>query len=233
MNYKLVTSGGEHIDRVAEKAKGIATQPHFSHNAVEFDFNDIKCVVDKHTNLEWLSRDYMNAHRMRWRQVGPSCLAEYPADVLAELERRNKKAEAEEAERQREYTEKADRERKVFDDKVSGVAVEIMNAEEYNDWRSKNTDEYGAAIFEYAEGWAKLMQVEIAQGKAVRQCAETTSHELGFLGITGFMYGAAVSILSKCWKHGEELRKWHNKEYGHEGDGVVNPAVLTIQPSLR
>jgi len=48
------------------------------------------------------------------------------------------------------------------------------------------------------------------------------------MGITGFMYGCAVNLLSQCWKHGEELRKWHNKEYGHEGDGVVNPAVFTI-----
>ena len=28
---------------------------------------------------------------------------------------------------------------------------------------------------------------------------------------------------------GEELRRWHNKECGHEDvDGVVNPAVQTI-----
>jgi hypothetical protein len=62
----------------------------------------------------------------------------------------------------------------------------------------------------------------------LREIAEPTSFELGFLGITGFMYGAAVQILSKCWKHGEDLRKWHNNEYGHEGEGVVNPAILTL-----
>lgn len=43
------------------------------------------------------------------------------------------------------------------------------------------------------------------------------------------MYGMAVSILSQCWKYGEFLRKWHNKEYGYEGDGVVNPAVMTVK----
>lgn len=47
-------------------------------------------------------------------------------------------------------------------------------------------------------------------------------------GITGFMYGVAVSILSQCWEYGEFLRKWHNKEYGYDGDGVVNPAVITV-----
>lgn len=47
-------------------------------------------------------------------------------------------------------------------------------------------------------------------------------------GISGFMYGCAVNILAQCWKYGEELRIWHNKDYGYEGDGVVNPAVLTV-----
>lgn len=40
--------------------------------------------------------------------------------------------------------------------------------------------------------------------------------------------GCAVSILSQCWEYGEYLRKWHNKEYGYDGDGVVNPAVMTV-----
>lgn len=53
-------------------------------------------------------------------------------------------------------------------------------------------------------------------------------HEADTEGITGYMYGCAVSILSQCWKYGEYLRKWHNKEYNYDGDGVVNPAILTI-----
>ena len=59
--------------------------------------------------------------------------------------------------------------------------------------------------------------------------AENCSKQVDFMGITGAMYGMAVSILAKCWKHGEALRKWHNKEWGHEDtEGVVNPAVFTI-----
>ncbi|WP_239255521.1 hypothetical protein [Listeria ilorinensis] len=42
------------------------------------------------------------------------------------------------------------------------------------------------------------------------------------------MYGAAVAALAHCWKYGEELKKWHNGQYGHEGDGVVNPAIITV-----
>ncbi len=113
--------------------------------------------------------------------------------------------------------------------------MEISNIDAWESGKEKNTDSYGAAIYEYAECWARLMQAEIKKRGFERVdyvvmfgIAEETSLELGFLGITGYMYGAAVSILSQCWVHGEELRKWHNKEYGQDGDGVVNPAVITL-----
>jgi hypothetical protein len=55
-------------------------------------------------------------------------------------------------------------------------------------------------------------------------------------GITGFMYGCAVSILSKVWIHGEQLRRWHNLktqlrdegEKANQTGGVLNPALLCI-----
>ena len=65
--------------------------------------------------------------------------------------------------------------------------------------------------------------------QAIMENAESLSHEADTEGITGFMYGCAVSILSSSWEYGEELRKWHNKEYDYEGDGVVNPAIITLQ----
>jgi len=72
------------------------------------------------------------------------------------------------------------------------------------------------------------MEKEMADGKDVIDIADRTSHEADTEGITEFMYGAAVSILSSCWAHGEKLRVWHNKKYNHEGAGVVNPAILTV-----
>ena len=47
-------------------------------------------------------------------------------------------------------------------------------------------------------------------------------------GVTGFMYGAAASIISHVWKHGEEFRKCYNAKWNYSGEGTVNPAVLTI-----
>lgn len=99
-----------------------------------------------------------------------------------------------------------------------------------------NQDPYGRAIFVYAERWADLMEAEIAKGVPISECAERASHEADTEGLTGFMYGAAVSILSQAWKYGEELRRWHNvhEQIGNEGEkanesgGVLNPALLNI-----
>lgn len=103
--------------------------------------------------------------------------------------------------------------------------------QEYTDWKNKNT-----AIFNYAETWANLMELHISEGSKLEDIADTQSHEADTEGITGFMYGAAVSILSQCWTHGEQLRVWHNlkTQIGTEGEkanqngGVLNPAMLNI-----
>lgn len=108
------------------------------------------------------------------------------------------------------------------------------------DWRkcvtNNSNDGYSFACVRYANRWAAMMESKIADGATVRDIAKDTSHEADTDGITGFMYGAAVSILSRAWKHGEELRRWHNldTQIGIEGEkandsgAVLNPAVLVL-----
>lgn len=104
-----------------------------------------------------------------------------------------------------------------------------------------NKDPYGFAVIRYASEWATRME-KLAEGKDLSdlpaqikfmvEYAEKTSHEADDEGITGFMYGAAVSTLA----YGEALRRWHNKDtqIGNEGyranesGGVLNPAVLSV-----
>lgn len=105
---------------------------------------------------------------------------------------------------------------------------------EYKDWYDKNLDPYGHACFTFAERWAELMEKSIESSKddsmtVIIGCADRLSHEADTEGITGFMYGMAVGILSECWEYGEDLRKWHNREYNYEGKGVVNPAIMTVR----
>lgn len=114
-----------------------------------------------------------------------------------------------------------------------------MNIVKRTDWengKKNNTDPYGSAIYKYAEEWADIMEAEITNGARVEDIARDSSHEADTAGLTGFMYGAAVSILSNVWKYGEALRNWHNldTQIGNEGEkankegGVLNPALMTI-----
>ena len=73
------------------------------------------------------------------------------------------------------------------------------------------------------------MQVEMGSGKLLPDIAQQTSNDADTEGITGFMYGASIQVLFTTWKHGEELRLWHNAQYKHSSDGVVNPAILTLK----
>lgn len=107
--------------------------------------------------------------------------------------------------------------------------MNIKDEKVYQDWKDKNKDEYGACIFRYTEKWADLMEAEIDKGNALEKVAQDTSHTADTEGITGNMYGMAVHVLSICWIHGEQLRVWHNKKYGQEGEGTVNPAVIHIK----
>ena len=106
--------------------------------------------------------------------------------------------------------------------------MRVKNQERYENWKKSNVDPYGKGIFAFAEAWANLMERDIENGAKLVDIAAKLSNDADAEGITGFMYGAAVSILSECWIYGEDLRRWHNKDYGYVGNGVVNPAVITI-----
>lgn len=101
---------------------------------------------------------------------------------------------------------------------------------------ANNQDPYGSAGYRFAARWASFMERDLAAGKKLADIAKPTSHEADDDGITGFMYGCAVSVLSHCWTHGEELRRWHNLdtqiknegERANESGGVLNPAMLNI-----
>lgn len=95
---------------------------------------------------------------------------------------------------------------------------------------TNSCDGYSYGVVKYMRWWADMMEAEMAKGKKLTDIAEKTSRDADKEGITGFMYGCAVAALADFWEYGEELRQWHNGKYGHNGDGVVNPAILTIEP---
>lgn len=116
--------------------------------------------------------------------------------------------------------------------------MRVKNQEQWAKAVAANADSYGTGIFSYAKQWAQLMEAEMANGKTIPEVAKETSHEADTEGITGFMYGAAVSVLATFWEHGEELRIWHNlaTQIGNEGERAnkvpgrtLNAAMLNVK----
>lgn len=111
-----------------------------------------------------------------------------------------------------------------------------MKIKDQSGWektKQANRGPYGARCVSYAEDWANLMEIEMEKGKKLSEIAEQTSRIADTDGITGFMYGAAVSMLSWAWEHGEELRRWHNlkTQIGNEGE-IANENGSTLNPAL-
>ena len=117
-----------------------------------------------------------------------------------------------------------------------------MKLRDADGWKKANdanppSEPYGHRVITYAEDWANAMECEMALGRRLEDVAKATSREADTDGITGFMYGAAVSTLAEVWEHGDALRRWHNfdTQIGTEGEranesgGTLNPALLCVE----
>lgn len=115
--------------------------------------------------------------------------------------------------------------------------MEFKDKKLWEEGLQNNQDIYGKACYNYAMDWANTMEELMKQGKELEDIAKETSFQVSEKhGITGFMYGMAVSILSSTWKYGEQLRQWHNLDIqiGNEGEKankkgtVLNPAIIKL-----
>lgn len=117
------------------------------------------------------------------------------------------------------------------------MKLKIGTETEYETYKANNSsDPDSACVTSYVENWANLMEARMEKGEKIADMAKDTSHEANTDGITGFMYGCAVSALSYFWEHGEALRLWHNMkaqikdegEKANEAGGVLSPAMLRV-----
>jgi hypothetical protein len=226
-NSLLVDCIDEMID-IAAKESVTATQK----------LNSVVVMVNGDSDRDLVFRDQQRCQSGYIEgPVGPYPKPELSEDDLANdayAEERNAMRRANEAYQQAEKQKAA--KRTLYERLQSAPELTLKDKAGWLEGLKNNTDAYGAAVYVYAGRWAQLMQAEIAQGKALADIASQTSHDADIEGITGFMYGCAVAILAQCWIHGEELRRWHNKDtqIGTEGDaanesgGVLNPAILNI-----
>jgi hypothetical protein len=151
---------------------------------------------------------------MEWAKIGPICDDEYDDKTKIEYEKKLKISEEKSIKRRIEEHKKDIEVKRKYKEKIKGIDIELLNQKDWDDWKLKNKDSYGNCVFEYAEGWAKLMQSE-AKSKSkeidielLKEIASKTSFEMDFLGISGSMFYAAQSILVQCWKYGSLLKEW-------------------------
>lgn len=192
--------------------------------AIEFEFNGAYVSVNAKNaepgKIVQLWHEKMEENRVKYEKEREEYMKtpEFRAKRAKELKVKCRRQKVEELVKQCMQTEelqfKDDEARKNWDEFV----------------KNNSKDSYSSCVVRYAEYWAKFMQYLMTkhEGVTVVKIANETSHAADIDGVTGFMYGCAVNVLSHVWKYGEELRKWHNKEYDYEGDGVVNSAVLTV-----
>ena len=207
-----VMAGADITNTIAEAidvARGLDT-------TLQFKFNDVAVSVRSDSNPALIHRDWSRAlNGYIDKNVGPN-----PNPVLTDEEKASDAHVEKENERRRQ-----------------NPGIELADEDGWQKFKNNNIGGYGGAVVTYSERWARLMQVEMANGKNLEDVADATSQEADLEGITGFMYGCAVSTLSQCWKHGEQLRQWHNlkTQLGNEGEkanesgGVLNQALLSIR----
>jgi hypothetical protein len=207
---------------------------------VGFDFNGVDVVVDSLSDPKLIYRDWMrglNGYLGKNPTVGPYPKPELSAEEIASDAAIEAEHQKRRAEQQAKYDKQAKEKTLALQVALENAGpLELSDAESWQKAVDVNVDGYGGRVVRYAEEWGRLMQVRIEGGETVAECAEELSRLADDDGITGFMYGCAVQMLAKCWKHGEALRRWHNKEaqIGTEGDkanetgGVLNPALLSL-----
>ena len=206
-----------------ELLKGFDVPYNTPFTSIKFVFNGALVTVTKENAdankifKEWNAAMEANAEKYRLEREAYMKTPEYRAERAKQLKIANRR-------------------KRVEEDVLSvdkSTELEFKDDEAAKNWAQfveiNSKDGYSAGVVTYARRWAKYMQYLMKKhNKDLVLIADEASKVADIEGITGFMYGCAVNTLSQLWKYGEELRKWHNKDYGYEGDGVVNPAILTV-----
>lgn len=226
-NSLIIESIREMIE-LAKKGKFTAKQK----------LNGVTIMVNGDSNADLIFRDQQRAQSGYIKgAVGPYPKAELTAKDKESDARVEAKNEQRRQERDREAQIQYDAHRERVEAKlINAPGIELADEAGWQKSKKVNSDGYGGAIMTYAERWARLMQVEMSNGKKLADVADATSQEADLEGMSGFSYGCAVSQLASCWKHGDELRRWHNldAQLGDEGEkanesgGVLNPALIGI-----
>ena len=104
------------------------------------------------------------------------------------------------AEQQRQATLAAEQRRADLADALAKAPAEPdLDREKWDPWLAKQSDGYSRAVFTYAHLWARIMEGAAVNNTLDIKEAERLSRLADVEGITGAMYGMAVSVLRQTW----------------------------------
>ena len=114
--------------------------------------------------------------------------------------------------------------------------MKLKNEKLWNDYVEKNQDSYGGCCVNVAIQVMELLDKDPTPLHSGYSPDIHTPHglickadkDIDAGGITGFMAGSVAYMISGCHERGEEFRKAWNGDYGYEGEGVINPALVTV-----
>lgn len=221
----VVTAFGNIDSAVAEGIEIART----TGNSVAFDFNDVIITVDADSIHELILRDYWRAQEdCIEKMIGPRSTiqlseAELASDARIRSENQARWEAASAASRARARAQRA----RVKDRMTDAPTIELSNEELWLAIKTEERDDN--RISTYAERWARMMQLELSEGKTLEQIWHWTSREADLEGMSGATSSIAVDILARCWIHGAQLRRLHNTMWGSDStEETVNAAVIVI-----
>ena len=200
---------------------------------VKFHFNGVNITVHGGSNARAALRDIRRARNGYIdKDVGPYYrpklkMADRANDrrLHARYKRKNQKEQ-----KKREAEALIHKER--VEAKLAGApAIDVSDPVH---WQAMFADKQGYwLIIDYADCWGRLMQLEMLQGKTLEEAAEATADEADIFGASGSVLDMALLLLVKYWKHGEQLRRWHNlrhlgSEKGEEANAKPHAVVSTV-----
>lgn len=104
--------------------------------------------------------------------------------------------------------------------------MDLKDEKTWREYETKNTDPYGKQCVDVARNAMEIL--DKGDHFDAHQLICDADNGVGG-GITGFMAGCVAQMIIQCHVRGDEFKKKWNKYYGKEGaDGVVNPAIITI-----
>ncbi len=206
---------------------------------IQFEFSDMTVSVHSDSDHKLIYRDWCRALRgYIGRSVGPNpnpvlTMEEKARDARIESENEHGRQKCKEEYRQKfhvEYEAKAKIHRGAVEAKLANASdIELIDKAGWQKFKDLNSGGYGGAVVTYSERLARLIQVEMANGKKLEDVAEAAFGEADFGDFAQFIRRDAVLTLAARarWKYGNQLRRWYNlkTQLSNEGEKANESGV--------